>query len=392
MKLRIILNIMIVATLAICVAGCREERDPLDGLTVVGEDPTDLPVDGITPAQFEAFLRGDAIFEQLFRETEGIGPLYIRASCASCHRRDARGPGTVQRMVVVGADGAPSMDQSMLAYGSTVRPYAAAGATVPITPPDDPSVVTTIRFGHATFARGWLEAVDESSIRALADLQALPGSPVSGRLPLLEDGRLGRFGWKARTPTLEEFVADAFLGDFGLTSPARPIEPPNPEGISDDLVIGVDLPQETVDDLTSYVRTLAIPRRTGLTEEGRALFESVGCSNCHVPAQPTAADFQIAALAGRDAEIFTDMLLHDMGASLAAGPGEGAASHREWRTPPLIGLRHLGRFLHDGRAHSVEDVIAVHGNSDSEAAFAAENFQALDESGRAAFLDFVNRL
>ena len=37
----------------------------------------------------------------------------------------------------------------------------------------------------------------------------------------LKDGRIGRFGWKAQTATLEEFVLSAAAGEMGLEVPGR---------------------------------------------------------------------------------------------------------------------------------------------------------------------------
>jgi electron transport complex protein RnfG len=38
---------------------------------------------------------------------------------------------------------------------------------------------------------------------------------------------------KGRVATLDEFTADAFQGDMGITSPLRPTEPANPDGPKD---------------------------------------------------------------------------------------------------------------------------------------------------------------
>src|SRR4051812_5586335 len=41
-------------------------------------------------------------------------------------------------------------------------------------------------------------------------------------------------------------------------------------------------------------------------------------------------------------------------------PAPGA-SRREWRTPPLWGLRDSAPYLHDGRAETLDQAIALHG-------------------------------
>jgi CxxC motif-containing protein (DUF1111 family) len=127
-------------------------------------------------------------------------------------------------------------------------------------------------------------------------------------------------------------------------------------------------------------------------EEGRRLFDEVRCSACHVPSLRT-GESPIRALANRDAALYSDLLLHDMGAALADNRPDGVATGREWRTPPLWGLRLMRQFLngdaflmHDGRARSVEEAIALH---DGEARLARERFLALSAPQRAALLDFV---
>jgi CxxC motif-containing protein (DUF1111 family) len=200
---------------------------------------------------------------------------------------------------------------------------------------------------------------------------------------------IGRFGVKARIATLGDFTADAFQGDMGLTTPMRPTELPNPDGLTDDARPGVDLPIERVDIITFYVRHIAIPRRVGMSDAGAALFASTGCASCHVPSLRTRADYPIAPLAGIDAAVYSDLLLHDMGDSLGDSLVEGDASGREWKTAPLIGLRFFTTYLHDGRAHSVEDAILAH---DGEGRAAADHFRALSPSDRATLTSFVEAL
>jgi CxxC motif-containing protein (DUF1111 family) len=92
-------------------------------------------------------------------------------------------------------------------------------------------------------------------------------------------------------------------------------------------------------------------------------------------------------------ELYSDLLLHDMGDGLADYRPDGQADGREWRTTPLWGLRIMRDFLngqafllHDGRARSVEEAILLHGG---EAAAARDSFETLSAGDRAALLDFV---
>src|SRR5207244_542272 len=71
----------------------------------------------------------------------------------------------------------------------------------------------------------------------------------------------GRFGLKARVATLDDFTADAFQGDMGITSPLRPTEFKNPDNLTDDGKPGVDVSIESIRSRATYLRLLAIPAR-----------------------------------------------------------------------------------------------------------------------------------
>jgi CxxC motif-containing protein (DUF1111 family) len=67
----------------------------------------------------------------------------------------------------------------------------------------------------------------------------------------------------------------------------------------------------------------------------------------------------------------------------------GLASPSEFRTEPLMGLHLRSKFLHDGRAKSIEQAIALHAG---EAAASRDRFRNLRESERAALLQFLGSL
>ncbi|MFO0628855.1 MAG: di-heme oxidoredictase family protein [Polyangiales bacterium] len=374
-------------------------RAPVDpALTVVRDDPSDEPVAGATADDRRIFAAGDRLFERVFRPSQGLGPVFIQASCRGCHGDAGRGPGSVTRMVLVGDDGVRAVpdDAGLLPFGTTARPQFTAGATRPVLPPRVPDGVhlrVSARVGPAVFGRGWIEAVDDAAMLAQEAAQRAGADGVTGRVNRLADGRLGRLGVKARVADLDTFTADAFHGDMGLTSPRFPDEVPNPDGLVDDLRPGVDLTDETVRRTAGYVRRLAIPARRPADPRGRALFASVGCARCHTPALRTRADFAVRAMAGRDAEVYSDLLLHDMGAALADGvAGEGVATEREWRTAPLVGMRFARSLLHDGRARTVAEAVRAHGAADAESHTAARRFEGLAPADRAALLAFVEGL
>lgn len=370
-------------------------------LTLVGSDRSDAPIAGLEAHWLTRFGEGDIAFDAPFRESQGLGPLYIRIACASCHEDDARGPGVVRKMAL-------SDESAALPFGSTLRPLRAAGAMHPIEAPAGARLSS--RLGPPVFGRGYLEAIAASEIESAEREQASDGV-VSGRIHRVAyqsvlaspDRRfhshtpgdrdlIGRFGHKARIATVDEFVADAYQGDMGITTPLRPEELPNPDGLRDDRRPGVDLDLATVTAAADYVRLLAIPARVEPPAGGAELFERSGCARCHTPSMHTRSDYPIPQIADIDAALYTDVLLHDMGEGLADGVRDGDASGREWRTAPLIGVRHVSGYMHDGRASTVEEAIAAHDSPGSEASFAVRSYRALSESERRTLIAFVSGL
>jgi CxxC motif-containing protein (DUF1111 family) len=382
----------------------------LTGVKLVRDDSSSQPLADLAADWRARFNVGDVLFDQVYLDSQGLGPVYIRAACASCHSDDARGPGSVRKMVLLGDDGAPLADQSALPYGHTVRPQAIGGDSVAINPPDDTShVLLTVRMPPAVFGRGYLEAISDDEIMRVEAEQAQRDDGVSGRINWVTyasepnpdtrfhdyargDRLIGRFGLKAREASLDDFTADAFQGDMGITSELRPSELPNPIG-SDDALPGIDISADTVNAVADYMRLLRIPSRATDTEhKGAQLFAQAQCDACHVPSLHTQSDYPIAELADVDAPIYSDMLLHDMGTDFADGLNDYGAASSEWRTPPLMGLRFLRNYLHDGRAKTIEEAIEMHAGPASEAAASLDKFDRLDDTSRADLLKFVSAL
>jgi CxxC motif-containing protein (DUF1111 family) len=347
-----------------------------------------------TASQFAAFNSGDAIFDTPFYPADGLD-------------NGLRGPGFDQRMVMVEADGiTTAADQSPIAYGNEIRARLTAGATTPVNAPDIPNVKVTIRSPPPIVGRGYMEAVLDSEIERMADEQATRTDGIHGRVsyvayqsattadpafnPFVTGQRvIGRFGLKARIATLDDFCADALQNDMGITSPLRPVEDPNPDGLTDDEKPGVDATLDVVQSIAIYMRENAIPTRGALTSEGAALFDELTCNVCHAPSLATRPDYPIPQIAGTQVAVYTDFLLHDMGPALADGMADGSATSTEFRTSPLIGLHYMKAYLNDGRAHTITDAIEGHGG---EATGAVQAFEALSASDQTALIDFVNAL
>ncbi len=393
------------------------------------------------------FEVGDSFFTQNWvtapastEARDGLGPMLNAQSCSSCHIRDGRGaadgeqPGLLFRIGII-HDGAAQSDP---VYGDQIQDRAILGvepeasirtiyteetgtypdgATYRLRRPvhelddlayGDVSVETVLspRLAPPVFGAGLLEAVPEDDVVGRADPDDADNDGISGRPNrVLEvasgETTLGRFGWKANVPTVEQQVAAAFIGDIGITSSLFPADNCTPTQVACAGAINGGSPeitQELFDQVVFYNRTLAVPARRNLEEPGvvagAALFEEAGCASCHQPRHETGAS-DIEALADQVIYPFTDLLLHDMGPDLADGRPDGEATGSEWRTPPLwgIGLTETVNgnvnFLHDGRARSLEEAILWHGGEAEEAKRA---FIGLSSGQRTELIEFLESL
>src|SRR5438046_10096840 len=55
-------------------------------------------------------------------------------------------------------------------------------------------------------------------------VRAAQPAGVQGRFNMLDGGRIGKFGWKAQTATLVEFMGEAFRDEVGITNPLAPVD------------------------------------------------------------------------------------------------------------------------------------------------------------------------
>jgi CxxC motif-containing protein (DUF1111 family) len=157
-----------------------------------------------------------------------------------------------------------------------------------------------------------------------------------------------------------------------------------------------ELDDAKLDRVTFYSRTIAVPARRApqSVDAGARLFGNLGCSGCHATTLTTGSS-DIEALSQQVIHPYSDLLLHDMGADLADGRPDFAASGSEWRTAPLWGLGLIEtvnghtRLLHDGRARSIEEAILWHGG---EAAAAQRAFRSLSVKERADLVALLESL
>jgi len=101
---------------------------------------------------------------------------------------------------------------------------------------------------------------------------------------------------------------------------------------------------------------------------------------------------QQTALSNQKVNLYSDLLLHDMGNGLSDGVSQGEAGPREFRTAPLWGLGQRLFFLHDGRASDLIATVRAHASSGSEANGVVARFLGLSETQKQNLLNFLRSL
>jgi len=323
------------------------------------------PVSGLTATQLDRFEKGFDEFEHLLSNEEGLGPTMNDTGCGQCH--SAPDPGGSSDITVTRfgrkAVGMTPFDPLASLGGSLLQKIAIDDAALDFVPPE--ADVTALRATPSVFGAGLVEAIPDS---VLLGLQNSPPPGVSGTahtFALLEDPNgpthVGRFGWKAQVATMLSFSGDASLNEMGLTNALVGTE--NAPNGNQAILAQFDLvadPEDHPDGegftriqrMTDFQRFLAAPPQTpksGMT--GEAIFNSIGCANCHVPSYTTGTAPE-AALSGKAIRPYSDFLLHDMGMTLGDGIVQGMGTEREMRTSSLWGLsiRAPESLLHDLRA------------------------------------------
>lgn len=368
------------------------------------------PVDGLDTDMNLVFLQGDENFAKTFSVAEGLGPIFNNISCEGCHPGDGRGtPET--GFFRFSKDG----DLLISTGGPQHQDRVIAGARlIPESVPQDAD--RSFRIPPPVFGAGLIEAIPEATILALADPDDSDGDGISGRpnwvmaAPWVPPGhvgagsgpQLGRFSRKAQVSSLLQQVTEAYNQDMGITSDFLPVENFHAQRsltvAVGDIAADPEISAATVLQTTMYVRLLAPPRRgknTDAVQRGDGLFASIGCADCHVPSLRTGSH-EIPQLSNVDANLYSDLLLHDMGPELADDRPDGDATGTEWRTAPLWGLRLVPEFLggrefylHDGRATSLSGAVLAHGG---EALASRQAFAELDAGSRDDLLAFLRSL
>jgi len=428
------------------------------------------PISGMKPENKLDFRIGEGVFQKFWvpspsstTASDGLGPLFNTRSCNSCHIKNGRGHApesgvsgaTVPSFLI--RFGKSYKHTSQVAdfiypnigdknYGVQFQGHASPGilpegdyhltytshtetlsdgTEVELRKPNihwtalnygklEDSTGVTLLVAPALVGMGLLDNIPDDIIVTNADPQDVDNDGISGRVSWIpsnngKDKVIGRFGYKAASPSVSAQNQLAFNTDLGLSTPLNPaasgdctelqkacIESPN--GNSPHLDnLEVDKQQVRLVDL--FVSLSSPPTMRNLRNpnflEGKVLFEEGSCASCHIPKMQTKKNATFPELSNRTFYPFTDMLLHDMGPKLASGFQSFSTAPNEWRTAPLWGIglseKVSGRvgFLHDGRAKTIEEAILWHGG---EAQKAKEFYKQLDKEHREKLIYFLESL
>ena len=257
------------------------------------------------------------------------------------------------------------------------------------------------------------------------------------------------FGWRGVFPTLREFVVVSAHKHFslqaeeGVKSPPQEISlgphqgsDPDGDGVTRELTEGqvsalvaflatldppvIHIPQESVFRDPVFVgeaQYISAPEFTSRWQEGSQLFEQIGCSGCHVPTMTVKRPIYTLRAPSTDQAIeldlskwsakphpdldeagfyalptFSDFKRHKMGDRLAGLYAQKGVPAEVYLTRRLWGFAQTSPYLHTGGAVTLDEVIYAHGGAESEARYAAEEYEALDVGKRGSVRLFLESL
>jgi CxxC motif-containing protein (DUF1111 family) len=354
---------------------------------------------------------------------DGLGPLFNAQGCATCHKNGGGArfsaiggvlgvAGFVVRLGDNDGNPDPNLGRQLQEHAipgltpeARIEPYleqSADGlsrmlAKITFTQEKpDPTTHEEFRVAPPLLGRGLMARVAAQEILKNADPDDRDGDGISGRARIIatpEGSQLGRFGLKATAASIADQAAEAAMMDMGLSSPLRPFPYgdctkaethciANANGRSPDFD-GEEISKQMVEMVAAYVAALK-PLPAQANPEGERLLSAAGCTACHIQS--------LKAESGEALPVFTDLLLHDMGDGLAGAFPDGFATANEWRTAPLIDLAGRNgkrRFLHDGRAATLDEAIRWHGG---EALKAKELYMNLPKADQVKLIDYLGSL
>lgn len=386
-------------------------------------------------------------------DNNGLGPRFNLDSCGGCHAQPAIGgtsPATNPQVAIATANGGRNTVPSFItstgpvrearfpfffdAFGNpntnnpnggvedlyTITGRADAGSCS-ISQPSFAQAQSTgniiFRIPTPLFGAGLIANIDDATL--LANASANAGKfGISGRFNHNgNDSTMSRFGWKAQNKSLMMFAGEAYNVEMGVSNelfmqerplpgedqstglPASCRINPMPEDITHSDGTDVTTVSSDVQLFVGFMQFLAPPTPSTTTpggstsiNNGRNVFNAIGCSACHTPSLKTETSNQTGGMSSVNANLFSDLEIHHMGTGLNDNVSQGTAGGDEFRTAPLWGLGQRIFFLHDGRTRNLITAITQHSSSGSEANTVISNFNALSSTNKQDLLNFLRSL
>jgi len=416
------------------------------------------PLPGLTKTELAFFKAGTGEFVEEEGAEEGLGPTMNLDSCAGCHIQPAVGGTSLPvnpQVAFANKNGATNRIPSFITLKGPVRearfvknpdgtPDGGVHALFTIAGLTDASGCTLaqpnfekefarhnviFRIPTPLFGAGLIEQIPDQAILAnqAKDLPKKKALNIAGRPNIVlaghaisgqannngNDGTVARFGWKAQNKSLLLFSGEAYNVEMGITNELFQTERDEtptcqfatvPNTITDTAGKTPVDAVSPIEKFAFFMRFLAPPVPSPNTPggadsigRGRQLFTDTGCALCHTPTLNT-GNATVAALRSQPANLFSDLLVHDMGPGLSDGVTQGQAGPTEFRTAPLWGLGQRLFFLHDGRTSDLREAIRAHQSGSfftfnaSEANGVIKNFNVLQENQKQDVLNFLRSL
>jgi CxxC motif-containing protein (DUF1111 family) len=375
-----------------------------NGFDVQG--PTFDTINEDTVVPLRSFNDNRFIFEEVETVGDGLGPTFNAQACRECHQNIVTGGAS---QIAEHRTGRIELTQFVESVGGSLIQSRSTHPDIFENVPFEDSV-GTLRVSTNTLGAGFIEAVANSTLISIRDRQPASIRGTALEAAVLEANnapRIGRFGWKSQHASLESFAADAYLNEMGITTPVLP-----EENTSLGRFVGFGTPYDPVPDpeddgidvvaFANFMRATKAPPRGAINSTvraGESLFNSVGCSGCHIPTMVTAPPgtrINGGAIRVRDAlgnKIFhpySDFLLHDIGTGdgIPVLPGAAFASTAaQIRTAPLWAMRTRNRLMHDGLSFTKQEAIARHAGQASAARAAYDALTTAQKDQVLTFLD-----
>jgi CxxC motif-containing protein (DUF1111 family) len=375
----------------------------------------------------------------------GLGPRFNSNSCASCHAQPVTGGaspasnplysvyqlnGATNTMPVFITANGPALNARFPFQSDLITPDGQIKPLFTITGRSDagtckiaqPDFVTAATQKNLVF-RQPIPLFGDAYIDQILDTDILANQNsnttwkqtlgISGHPNINPaDGNIKKFGWKAQVKSLKAMATLEQQVQKGVTTQFFPNELDEtagcvlngvPEDSSNHNITIKTVPGR--DAFTGDAQRAAIwlrfqdqptPATPLNTTNGQTQFNAIGCGLCHTQSFVTPASTILNN--NVTANLFSDLLVHHMGACLADNIVQGTAQGDEFRTAPLWGVGQRVFFLHDGRTTDIVQAIEQHfclsnGNyGPSEANAVINAFNALAAGDQQDLVFFLRNL